>query len=55
MGGLRPECQLRSRRQRGHTADQARRTVERALGKVVGQILSDPAFMAAMTTQLRTS
>ena len=37
------------------TAGQARRAVERALSKVVGQIVSDPAFIRALSTGARTS
>ncbi len=37
------------------TAGQARRSVESALTKIVGQIVSDPAFIAALSTDPRTT
>ena len=37
------------------TAGQARRSLERALAKVVGQIISDPAFVQALATGPRTT
>ena len=37
------------------TPGQARRAVERALSKVVGQTISDPAFIRALSTEPRTT
>lgn len=37
------------------TAGQARRSVERALTKIVGQIVSDPAFISALSAEPRTT
>lgn len=37
------------------TAGQARRSVESALTKIVGQIVSDPAFLRALSTGPRTA
>ena len=37
------------------TAGQARRSIESALTKIVGQIISDPAFISALSNELRTT
>ena len=37
------------------TAGQARRSVETALSKIVGQIVADPAFIVALSTDPRTT